>query len=418
MKLIFKFIIVYLFWLITFCGIIIGVHTIPSSWIEDNIVSSAELLEQEGAYKQIWNFKLFQLDNFTDACMLNMALAADSDHPVMAAMRNEIVSDGNCFNMAKNTIMLSKADTASLERKVYGRYWQGHQVFIRPLLTFTDYNGIRIINFVLLFGLFIYCVYLLIMKVGMVEAALFALAMVAINFFIVPLSMQFSTCFYIALTAMAIVLKYPKLIEKTEDAAILFFSIGAICVFFDFLTCPQLTLGLPLIVMLLTRRTKSVVAMLLVCCMAWGAGYALIWASKWFLGYLLTDYNLLADALNQVGVRTTGLYKGMELTFINMFNFVWSNIAVRGLQWIVYVILILVFCLAGIYSHYQKGIKRQRKYLWLVMIMMIVPVWYMVLKEHSVQHGWFTWRALLLSLYAFMLWMYYTVREEKHIENE
>ena len=92
MKLIFKFIIVYLFWLITFCGIIIGVHTIPSSWIEDNIVSSAELLEQEGAYKQIWNFKLFQLDNFTDACMLNMALAADSDHPVMAAMRNEIVS--------------------------------------------------------------------------------------------------------------------------------------------------------------------------------------------------------------------------------------------------------------------------------------------------------------------------------------
>lgn len=285
-------------------------------------------------------------------------------------------------------------------------------------MTVTDYNGIRIINFVLLFGLFIYCVYLLIMKVGMVEAALFALAMVAINFFIVPLSMQFSTCFYIALTAMAIVLKYPKLIEKTEDAAILFFSIGAICVFFDFLTCPQLTLGLPLIVMLLTRRTKSVVAMFLVCCMAWGAGYALIWASKWFLGYLLTDYNLLADALNQVGVRTTGLYKGMELTFINMFNFVWSNIAVRGLQWIVYVILILVFCLAGIYSHYQKGIKRQRKYLWLVMIMMIVPVWYMVLKEHSVQHGWFTWRALLLTLYAFMLWMYYTVREEKHIENE
>ena len=69
-------------------------------------------------------------------------------------------------------------------------------------------------------------------------------------------------------------------------------------------------------------------------------------------------------------------------------------------------------------SHYQKGIKRQRKYLWLVMIMMIVPVWYMVLKEHSVQHGWFTWRALLLTLYAFMLWMYYTVREEKHIENE
>ena len=119
-----------------------------------------------------------------------------------------------------------------------------------------------------------------------------------------------------------------------------------------------------------------------------------------------------------MGVRTTGLYKGMELTFVNMFNFVWSNITVRGLQWIVYVILILFVCFAGIYWHYQKGIKRQIKYLWLIMVMMIVPVWYMVLKEHSVQHGWFTWRALLLSLYAFMLWMYYTVREEKHIENE
>lgn len=418
MKSTLKLVGIYLLWLIAFCGIIIGVHAIPKQWIEWNIVSSAELLEQEGAYKKICNFKLFQLDNFTDACMLNMALAADSDHPVMAAMRNEIVSDGNCMNMAKNTIMLAKADTASLERRVYGRYWQGHQVFIRPLLTVTDYSGIRVINFTFLFGLFIWCTYLLMKKVGLVEAALFALSMVAFNFFIVPLSMQFSTCFYIALSSMLIVLKWPYLVEKTENAAMLFFSIGAVCVFFDFLTTPQLTLGLPLIVMYLTRRPKNGVAILAVCCIAWGLGYSSMWASKWLIGYLLTDYNLLADAVNMMGVRTGGLYKGMELTFVNMFNFVWANITVRGLRWVVYVLLVLIVCLAGIYSHYQKGIERQKEYFWLVLVMMIVPVWYVILREHSVQHGWFTWRAMLLSLYAFVLWLYYTLRKEKFVNHD
>ena len=66
-----KKIIISYFILILFTGLIIGVHTIPQSAIKEYVVTSTHTLQEEGLYKKFLNFKLFQLDNFTDSYMLN-----------------------------------------------------------------------------------------------------------------------------------------------------------------------------------------------------------------------------------------------------------------------------------------------------------------------------------------------------------
>ena len=71
MNLLKKIIISYFILLILFTGLIIGVHTIPQSAIKENVVTSTHTLQEEGLYKKFLNFKLFQLDNFTDSYMLN-----------------------------------------------------------------------------------------------------------------------------------------------------------------------------------------------------------------------------------------------------------------------------------------------------------------------------------------------------------
>ncbi|MCM0267086.1 hypothetical protein, partial [Bacteroides fragilis] len=36
-----------------------------------------------------------------------------------------------------------------------------------------------------------------------------------------------------------------------------------------------------------------------------------------------------------------------------------------------------------------------------------------VLRNHSIQHGWFTWRAGLLTIFSLLLFVYYTVDIKK-----
>ena len=56
----------YFAMLVVFTILIIGVHCIPKSAIKANIITSTKTLQAEGLYKKFFDFKLFQMDNFTD----------------------------------------------------------------------------------------------------------------------------------------------------------------------------------------------------------------------------------------------------------------------------------------------------------------------------------------------------------------
>ena len=135
-------------------------------------------------------------------------------------------------------------------------------------------------------------------------------------------------------------------------------------------------------------------------------GYLLCWASKWVLAVLVTGQNVIADALHQVGVRTAAdTWHGMELTWSNIFTFIYKTLNDKHLLWplLLAVVLLLALFAAGIRSRQQLV-----RALPLLLCTLMTPAWFFVLRTHSIQHGWFTWRALGLTLFAGLSFLYYS----------
>ncbi len=409
-KTILRLLTAYIILLLTFTLLMLGAYSLPKSLIIDNVIASAQQLQHEGQGAHLLKGRLGRLDNYTDALMLNLAISGDANHPLRSAMLNPYY-DNDDEDIAKsiNTERVAHGQTNGLEKRFYGRYWQGYLVTLKPMLIIFSLHGLRIFNCVLMLLLCLATIAVIWQRIGKVEALLFVLSLLLVYFPVVPFSMQYSTCFYLMFLSMLAVMLYPGLTSTSRSLAITFFIIGGITSFFDFLTTPQLTLGMPLLVCLLSQR-KQKVRKVIMASIAWGTGYALLWSSKWVIGYGFTGFNLLADAAEQIGIRTSQQYYGIELTVPKMLQFIIFG-EERALGWKLPAILL---ALSIAYIYLQKGLKVQRQWLWLLLIAMIVPIWFLLMRQHSIMHLWFTLRAFLVTIYALLLWAYHTIFDVKN----
>lgn len=356
------------------------------------------------------------MDNFTDCYMFNLMASADADEPVRSAMLNNDYKSDDYMSLAYDTENVIKGDFKDLTKESYGRYWHGYQVTLKPLMTIMDYSAIRILNYVLFSLLIVVCSWLIYRKIGKTACGLFVLSLALINFPIVPLSLQFSTCFYLSFLSMIAVMVFPRLVEKDDNLYCTFFIIGGVTSFMDFLTTPQLTLGLPMIVCLLMSNRKDKWKYVIYISIAWALGYGLIWASKWLVGYLLTGTNILADAMESAKLRTSDVYKGMHMTIGGILAFIWQAVERKHLVLPFFGAIVVVVALILLYVKMIKSKKVFGENVFLLLVVMIVPIWFLVMRNHSIQHGWFTWRAGLLSLYSLLLLVYYTVDWNRFIK--
>ena len=78
--------------------------------------------------------------------------------------------------------------------------------------------------------------------------------------------------------------------------------------------------------------------------------------------------------------------------------------AFRRLFWplVLAVVLLLALFAASIRDRQQLA-----RALPLGLCALMTPAWFIVLRTHSIQHGWFTWRALGLTVFAGLAFLYY-----------
>ena len=414
MKILFKLISNYLVLIIFFILLLFLAHIIPEKYLSNNVKKSAITIQNEGLYPKFFNLKLYQLDNYTDALMLNLAVSVDSKNPLEAGMINNYYNSGNFWDLAKDTEMIADGNTATLKTDSYGRYWQGYLVILRPALCFFDYGKIRVTNYILLFSLLVLSAFLIAKRISKKVMILFLVSLLLINFPIVPLSMQFSTVFYIALTSIVYLLYQREQLNIQDRFLILFFTIGGCTSFLDFLTVPIVTLGLPLTIYILSSNItikKSIVV--IKGSLVWGLGYGLIWASKWIIGGAITGVDILGDAMEWEGIRTSNLYKGMEMTFPAIIEFVYQGLSEKHYLWTLYLGTALLVLTIAIYPFLLKSKEAFMQNLYLLLIVSMVPAWYLLLKNHSMEHGWMTWRALVVSIFAGILFIINTTSLEK-----
>lgn len=416
-----KYIFIYVVSIIIFVLLLTLVSSFSSEKIYNNVKKSSEVLLNEGNRKIIYipyrNTKM-QFDNYTDALMINTAYSIDCSQPMNSAflarknyipnVTTEIYEDSagelkssskyKYHNEVGELDDLVKGEKA--ESFEYARYWHGYLVVLRPLLILFNLSQIRIILTVLLGVLAIVLLYLIYKKFNLVVASIFFTGLLGAEYFYLGFSLQGIFVFLIMIiTSIILISRY----DKIKNKEILFFTIGILTNFFDFLTVPIVTLLMPLILnfLLMQKYEKSInikriFTDIIRLSIIWGIGYGLVWFTKWVLTDLLFDRNMLSIAINQV------LYRSKSTEQFNMFDTINQNINYLYIPF--FISLILTFIFINIYVNKYKIKKetlndeeRLTKILPYLIIAIIPFVWYILLQNHSYYHAFFTYRNLMIT---------------------
>lgn len=395
--------------------LLFAAYALPGEPVRKNIARSVPLLQEEGLYPEYFGFKLFQMDNYTDTIMLFEAASADETTPLQAMMTStaynvdnfETLHDDLAAYLDARSQGRTGADTG-LEPFSYARYWHGYLIWLRPLLLVLTYGQVRVANYLLFAALACLLLWQLWRTCGWRSVLWFAVSQLLVSCFFVPRQMQFFTCFAVAYAACIWVLARPR---RADTLAVGLAVTGVCTAFLDLLVTPILTFGLPVTVWLLDRRVgedKPLRRCGVVCggAVCWGAGYAFCWASKWVLASAVTGQDIIGDALHQASVRTSAdTWHGMELTWGNIFRFVFDALSSREL-----LIPLAVLTVAGIAAFVLCLRSREAllRALPLALVALSAPAWLALLRTHSIQHGWFTWRALGVKLFAGFAFLWYS----------
>lgn len=396
MKTVGRIFVAYLLLVLLFTGALTLAFLIPQRAIKDNVRLSVHQVADEGARfnTRVGLVEPYKLGSFSDCLILGIAYCADSNRPLSSAMNATFpAKDGSPVTGAR--LMLDNPQDESLQPVIYSRYWHGNQVVIRPLLCFMTVKGIRWLNIVLLGGLLVLFAVVMWCRINHVDALIITLCLGAVMIPSVPLCLNYVPPFYIALIASLLILLWPRATSRWENTVTLFFVIGAMTTFFDLLTTPMIAMAIPVMVYVLDHKPKHPCRTVVLLALAWLAGYASLWATKWLLAMAITGHAALQDAMGAVTQRTVGHNEqGYMLWCLKM-----TSIALVAVSAIVTAIVVT----------FRKSRQALRDNRWMLLIAASSFVWVFVLLEHTWHHLHFTWRTFIVLAIGVLLYLHHSI---------
>ena len=388
------------------------VMCIPNSAIMENYNKSMEIFEEEGdGWKRVYTYASgSMLDNLADRIIIAETVVNENCSPISNAM------SGNG----------------------YSRYWHGYLSWVRPMLLFFSYLDIRyILMFVFMF-LMSACVLRINDRLGRAYSWIFTLCMTLVYFIMIPWSLQFCEVFLITMGTMLYVLKRHDSSWDVFSVGEMFLVIGMITQYLDFLTAPLLTLGMPLVIILLLNIKENGAdsklknwAVLIHSCITWAIGWALSLAAKLVIGTLVLGRNIIEDAFNQVAFRVNGnedsQVNRIAAIVKNIYSSMpFSNVIGKGEKRAIIIvgIVYIAFFAAIIFL----WIRYRRKSMWVtylpVFAAAFLPIaWFIVMAQHSQVHFFYTYRIMIITWFAVLAGFtgcidWNAVRRGKHSEQE
>jgi len=379
-----KYIIVFVSLIVVFFAFSVVACMLPNYRIKKNIEKSLPSLLEQGNYPTVViNTPGYRLDNFTDALFLSQNYKIDRNKPVNSAMLCSIAS----WSANRAETLEAQIDNKVTQYMDYPRYWHGNTFFLRLLLVFLNYNDIRLLLYLISNILLIVLCVKLFQNVGMIKMLAFASGLFFVNIFITHFSMQLFTAVNLAIIASILICSFYK--KKKKNIPVVFFVIACLTSYFDLLTTPLLTLGLPLIVFFMIddeNSVKEIFKKLISYSGLWLLGFACCWASKWVISTLLTDINVFYEAYRNI-VHRAGSGE------FSRFSAITRNFDLLPLKYIKYVFFSLLIFAACFFD--KKGLKKAIPFF---LIAILPYVWLFVLANHSYAHFWFTYRIQAISI--------------------
>lgn len=125
---------------------IVGAYSLPKTKkLEFNIESSAEILLEEGIYPALFPWCTSQVDNFSDALILQEIIYDGNESLTEKAMMNYyITNNSNSTIVALNEYYVHEIKDGYV-KKEYSRYWHGYISIYKLFLYFFNLKQIRLI---------------------------------------------------------------------------------------------------------------------------------------------------------------------------------------------------------------------------------------------------------------------------------
>lgn len=377
-------------------------YCLPVARMDSHARNSAYLFEAEyqstGGYKELTGDRGSTPDYLSDAVML-LTAAYDSPHPAWkAALLVELEGVGEHW-AHESIVLLASDDADSLEKSVreYDRYWEGFLVFIKPLFWLFGYGKLRHIQIFLHMALFT----LLQIQLYRYKRTLclpFFLAWVFLNPPVIMLCMFYSCNTLLAQAVMLLILfiyakRGPDAAADADFWCLFFTLLGCATIYFDFLSHPLLTLGLPLLLWIAlfeTNRVRTDAARIIGLSACWTFGYGGMWGMKWVIISLFTEKNIMQEVWNQIRIRT-------DVTEFSYAEVLANNVSSSGVA-----VFFLPVVAAALVAGIVLGRRDMRRLLPYLLIGAYPFVWYFVLQEHSYVHAHYTYRLLSITIFAFL----------------
>ncbi|MGN0587078.1 MAG: hypothetical protein ACI4JF_07315 [Oscillospiraceae bacterium] len=385
---------------------------IPNEKIRDNVLSTAYKMNGADPFPQNRSRNTI-CDNYADIILMNVIWNIDSSDPFVSSLDTKYF-DGNdgVIDYGEN-YGLYAALNGTAPNTDYSRYWHGSAVFIRPLLTVTDMDGVRLTGAVAAVLLPAVSCAILAKRRLYLEAVALPLSFICVQAWNIRLAMEYQPAVLVTLAMLPVFLQS----EKKGDTPLIILSVisGTMIAFFDFLTAETLTLLIPLIMIMSVRYSeerfrdaKSETITAAKCSLGWLLAYGGTYLVKWTAASAVTGENKFTAALSSAGERLGGSAQVMS-PIAQIFAAPFTNIstmmggtkrmdifpAVMG--------IILIAAAAGMAIYLSRRSKKARGYLFIVFILGAVPyLRYIVLNNHSYLHDFFTYRAQAAVILALL----------------
>lgn len=298
----------------------------------------------------------------------------------------------------------------------YARYWHGYLIYLKPLLLCMDYGNMRILNSGVQILLNVLIIFLLYKKKLSEYILPYILATLLLMPIVIGMSLQYSSVFYIYTIGCILLLYKVEKWKYTHKYIYFFFIIGILTSYFDLLTYPLLTFGMPFILYVCINRDPIIKVVLnnikfLLC---WGFGYIGMWMGKWIIATMFTGENIILDALNSIVNRSSmndlqgNAFSLIDVIHLNITEFLQTPI----------IILVVMYILICLFLIIKRDLAKDlaNNFIALSICVLLPFIWYMGASNHSYIHFWFTYRELTITAFSLMCICAKTLHKNQDIE--
>lgn len=386
---------------------------LPKDRIDRNIRLSSEEMTKQGNYPTLMRESVYlQMDNWTEAALLNMIYTGSDEQPLESAFAQKqySIKSGGASGVEKLYDVVNDIDNPNGVYTLRSTYWLGVRILLMPLLVLKDYYWIRLCIVFFSFVLLAVCTLKIGKELGLQQGIAFISSFILLNWYV---SMGQWCNGAPLLWISCIVILFLLRSRRRLDICCLFTLIGALTSYFDWFSCPLITFGYPVVILILlktrTDKTKNMVDYFNVffrSAVGWCLGYGGMLAGRVGISTLVAGKGALENFTGRAfyNVTSTGETGGSRIIDI------WHTI-IKGFHGGFPVLLmseyqtkiVLAVCIIAMLFLTAVFIQKLPQ-LGIFFLVSLTPfAWFIVFNGYCRVHYWIAYRVFSLTAFAWMM---------------